>query len=365
MALVADLARSDDLRTGPAALDSLDQLSVARQVAEFFELEAAGIEEVLLRRTRLSQWSDAIVECLTDGTLTQLWFRTGGTSGEPKLIPQAHGHLLREVREISGLVADTRRIVALVPLHHIYGFIWGPLLSDQLGVPLVHGEAAIETAHQGLAPGDLVLGLPEWWRYFAGAHRRLPAGVRGVTSTAPCPPEVIQAAMASGLSSMIEVYGSSETAGIGWRDNPGQGFRLFKHWTRVDDDQLAAEGGKIYPLPDRVDWQTERSLVPGARRDSAVQVGGVNVWPERVRAFIESHPRVQACAVRPFEADNGTRLRAFIVPVESLPAMSGPDQFKSQLGDWLRANLPPAERPIQLTLGDQLPRNDLGKLCDW
>lgn len=358
--LLADLAGCDDFRNGAAALDSLDQLSVARTVAEFFELDQAGTEEFLLRRTRLTQWSQVILDSLEQGTLTRFWFRSGGTSGEPRLIPQPIGQLLAEVREIGSLVASTRRIVALVPLHHIYGFIWGPLLSDHLTVPLIHGPEAIQAAHRDLQPGDLVVGVPQWWRYFANAHRRIPQGVTGVTSTAACPPSVVRSAIGQGLSSMLEIYGSSETAGIGWRNEPGQAFRLFRHWRKRDDDHLESETGSTYPLPDLVEWESACSLMPYRRRDDAVQVGGTNVWPDRLRAFIEQHTTVKACAVRPFETDNGTRLKAFVVPCE--PA---DPELSSQLRDWLKANLSEPERPIRLTLGAELPRNAMGKLCDW
>jgi long-chain acyl-CoA synthetase len=358
--LLQDLQASDHLRDGPAALDSLDQLAVARLVTEFFELEKTGAEEWLLRRHRLSEWSELVCDNLNDGTLSQIWFRSGGTTGDPRVEGQALPHLLSEVREISGLVPDTRRIIALVPLHHIYGFIWGPLLADELNVPLIHGEAAVEEAHHNLQPGDLLLGVPEWWRYLGKIRRGLPAGVTGVTSTAPCPPEVVNAALAKGLETMIEVYGASDTGGIAWRTEPGRGFQLFRHWCKRDDDHLVSDAGTISLLPDHVEWQSDRTLIPLRRRDEAIQVGGVNVWPDRVRAFIERHPGVACCSVRPMATDHGTRLKAFIVAVHP-----GDDGLKSDLRDWLKANLSAAERPINLTLGDALPRNAMGKLCDW
>lgn len=367
--LVAEMAADDDLRNGLVALDSLDQLIAARHVAEFFELEKVGIEEVLLRRTRQSQWSEAIVESLNESALTQLWFRSSGTTGDPTLVPQSFSRLMSEAHEISRLARNTRRVVSLVPLHHIYGFIWGPLLSDQLKVPLVHGERAAKAVFGGLQAGDLIVGVPEWWRYFAGSPRRFPAEVQGVTSTAPCPPDVIKAVTQKGLASMIEVYGSSETAGIGWRRDPAEGFKLFGHWTKFDDDQLVSEENVRFTLPDIDNWQTDGSLVPRKRRDEAVQVGGVNVWPDRIGAFIESHSLVQACAVRPFETGDGLRLKAFIVPKRetqgSVSEGTADGQVKRQLRDWIRLNLPAPERPIQLTLGDELPRNTMGKLCDW
>jgi len=358
--LLQNLQASDHLRDGPAALDSLEQLAVARAVAEFFELEKTGAEEWLLRRYRLSEWSELICDNLNDGTLDQIRFRSGGTTGEPRVVVQGLAHLLSEVREIRELVRNTLRIIALVPLHHIYGFIWGPLLGDELNVPLIHGEEAVKAAHHNLQPGDLLLGVPEWWQYLGNISHGLPAGVIGVTSTAPCPPEVVRAALAKGVETMIEVYGASDTGGIAWRTESGRGFQLFRHWCKQDDGHLVSDAGTVGLLPDHVEWQSDRTLIPLRRRDEAIQVGGVNVWPERVRAFIERHPGVACCSVRPMATGHGTRLKVFIVAEHPKD-----DGLKTELRDWLRANLSAAERPINLTLGDSLPRNAMGKLCDW
>jgi len=360
--LVDALASCDHLRYGDAELDSLEQLTVARRVAEFFELEKAGVEELLLRRHRLQEWSEIITGPLNDGTLSDLWFRSGGTTGDPKTLPQTLARLESEVRELSKQLPETKRIVALVPLHHIYGFIWGPLLSDRLGVPLVHGNLAVHAVHHDLRAGDLVLGVPEWWHYLSHSNTTLPAGVTGVTSTAPTPVSTINTLLDKGLASMIEVYGSTETAGIGWRDTVDDAFKLFSHWSRHDDDHLESLDGSLHPLPDIVQWPTPRSLRPIKRRDNAIQVGGVNVWPERVREFVESHPSVEACAIRPMATEQGARLKAFIVPTADRPDAA---ELRTELSHWLKDELPAAERPINLTFGDKLPRSSAGKLCDW
>lgn len=358
--LLSDLTAEDDLRDGPAGLDSIDQLTAARQVSEFFELEKTGLEELLLRRRQLCEWSELVQAALNSGLLTDLWFRSGGTSGEPKLVPQPISHLQAETQEIAGILPDTRRIIALVPLHHIYGFIWGPLLSDRLGIPLIHGPDAITASHHQLQAGDLIVAVPEWWQYFAGRRQRLPDGIRGVTSTAPCPPELIQKMLDNGLVSMMEVYGSSETAGIGWREDSKEGFQLFGHWRRHSEKELVPPDGRTLTLPDLVQWESDRTLRPLRRRDNAVQVGGVNVWPEKVKDFLETHPEIKACAVRPLETPHGLRLKAFIVPEKSLD-----EEGRVNIRHWLKTELPAAERPTHLTFGDALPRNEMGKLCDW
>jgi acyl-CoA synthetase (AMP-forming)/AMP-acid ligase II len=45
-----------------------------------------------------------------------------------------------------------------------------------------------------------------------------------------------------------------------------------------------------------------------------VQVAGVNVWPQRVAEALRAHPDVLDAVVRPMRADEGERLKAFVVP---------------------------------------------------
>lgn len=60
---------------------------------------------------------------------------------------------------------------------------------------------------------------------------------------------------------MVEVYGSSETAGIGWRDEPEEPYRLLPHWSVGDDGETLArehpDGGSAaqFTIPDRLLWE--------------------------------------------------------------------------------------------------------------
>lgn len=98
------------------------------------------------------------------------------------------------------------------------------------------------------------------------------------------------------------------------------------------------------------------------RRDEAVQVGGVNVYPERVAETIRSHPEVADCAVRPMRPGEGRRMKALIVLEEA--ARDQPDS-RRRLEYWLRQTFSAPERPSSLTFGEAVPRNGQGKTTDW
>ena len=53
-----------------------------------------------------------------------------------------------------------------------------------------------------------------------------PEDVTGVTSTGPIAAATITALRQRGLARMVEVYGSSETGGVAWRDNPADPLQL-------------------------------------------------------------------------------------------------------------------------------------------
>ena len=93
----------------------------------------------------------------------------------------------------------------------------------------------------------------------------------------------------------------------------------------------------------------------------SVQVGGTNVFPGHVRQVLMAHPQVQEAAVRRMSADEGERLKAFVVPRAGADRQLLPDE----LARWVAQRLTTPERPKAFTLGERLPVNALGKAADW
>ena len=151
----------------------------------------------------------------------------------------------------------------------------------------------------------------------------------------------------------------SETAGVGWRDDPAYPYTLLPGWRRDDDGLL--KGQRPVQLPDLLGWEDDERFRLLGRRDSAVQVGGFNVVPEEVCAALLRHPAVADAAVRPMRPEEGDRLKAFVVPA----AAADPDELSAALRRFAVATLTPAQRPGAYSFGPALPRTELGKLADW
>jgi 4-coumarate--CoA ligase len=204
----------------------------------------------------------------------------------------------------------------------------------------------------------------------------LAPGVLGVSSTAPCPDEVARAVVQAGVARLVQVYGSSETAGVGWRDSPDEDYRLFSYWeAQVESERDAAllerrcpDGSRhCFPLQDRLAWSAPGRFRPMGRIDHAVQVGGVNVFPGYVANVLRTHPLVADAVVRPMRPDEGRRLKAFVVPRAAVPLEASQEAvaLRADLAAWIAQRLSAPERPAAYSFGAALPRQASGKLSDW
>lgn len=353
-------------------LDSLEFLHVAGTLAAALRMHHSGIEDYLLARRTLGEWVDIAAAALQHRD-DEIMFSTSGSSGQPKRCLHGLDTLEQEAAALASLFQGRRRMLVAVPGHHIYGFLFSQLLPRHLGlapeqVVCIRAHLPAQLAQLAEA-GDLVVGHPLFWEAASAAHQPIAPDVVGVTSTAPCPDAVADAALRAGLAALVQVYGSSETGGLGWRRSHGEDYTLFPYLARRADGErgvlrMRPDGAQeILQAQDLLAWSGERSFAVGARCDGAVQVGGINVFPARVREVLLAHPGVMEAAVRPMRPDEGVRLKAFIVP---RPEHAGePAAFLQDLRSWIDTRLTTPERPKALTVGNALPRTAMGKTADW
>lgn len=355
------------LGRGGFEADSLELLRLASAVDELFHLHESGIEDYLLARRSLGEWADLVVTSRRECG-RRLTFRTSGSTGEPKRCTHHVAHLEEEMREMAAALGPRRRVLLCAPPHHIYGFLFGVLLPRVLGAEAVDAQDwSPARLRRALQPGDLLVSHPTHWAALARAGLSMPGDVIGTTSTAPCPPTLIGALRALGLEAMVEIYGSSETAGLGYRRDTSLPYRLFEHWRVLDaaEDGVPrlTRAGLDAPVcaPDWWAWSDDRSFRPTGRIDGAVQVGGINVFPDRVAGRLREHPAVADCAVRLQGTGAEARLKAFVV----LQPGTTSERARPEIEGWVRDAFAAPERPVSIAIGECLPRNALGKLSDW
>jgi 4-coumarate--CoA ligase (photoactive yellow protein activation family) len=267
-------------------LDSLERLTVAATLNEALHLHESGIEDQLLGQTCWGEWLETVARALRsfDAMLT---FRTSGSTGLPN--PRSHSLALlhQEIDYLETVFAGTERLLTAVPSHHIYGFLFTILLSARLKCTEVIDvrRTTPQFLKALLRSGDLLVSHPAHWAVLARHANVIPARVVGVTSGAPCAPELAEALAAAGIRRLVQIYGSTETGGLGWREGPVDPYELkpVLSGDSTPDGKLRRtlrDGStQVYPLQDALEWQTNRKFFILGRRDEAVQVGGVNVFP--------------------------------------------------------------------------------------
>jgi len=230
-----------------------------------------------------------------DRAATHLVVYTSGTSGEPLAIGKTLAQLDAEVHALEarfGALCDTGLapvnlaceampglhdpaaevqtpiVWATVTHQHIYGLLFRVLWPLAAGRPFAAGRLVFneEIAQHVRGPSVLVA---------SPAHlRRLPeaidwsaarAGLRAVFSSGgPLPPDAADATLALLGAAPVEVYGSSETGGVAWRQRARHGDTwqpLPGVEFRVEDGALAVRSPH---LPDLQWFRTADRATPAA-----------------------------------------------------------------------------------------------------
>jgi 4-coumarate--CoA ligase (photoactive yellow protein activation family) len=334
-------------------------------------LNDGGLCDSLLKAPALGGWVWAAATAL-ERSGERLTVRSSGSTGKRR----SHVHrMLRLNEEISAwtvLLPDRRRICSAVAANHIYGMLFSLMLPAALELPVVDLRARSPGAVIAtLRPGDLVIGHPLFWgSLLRAAPGGWSPGVVGVTSGAAMSDALAADLARAGLARLLDVYGSSETAGIGWRERTADGWRgggahrLLPGWRRDAHDLLRRQDdpAPVAP-PNRLCWDASGGFKIGERCDGAVVVGGVNVDPARVRAVLCAHPGVADAAVRPMQPAEGARLKAFVVPRPA--AAHDLNALRAALAAHLNAVLTAPERPRAFRFGSTLPLTESGKPADW
>ncbi|MGM0480536.1 MAG: AMP-binding protein [Pseudomonadota bacterium] len=349
-------------------VDSFEWMSIAGRVVEFFQIASSGLEDYLLRSVTLDEWAQVVLTS-RDQASKDITFSSSGTTGQPQKQTHSWDSLLAEVEFFAGLLQQHQlhpeRFISVVPAHHIYGFIFSVLLPERLDTEVVRGLKAFTVSQaQQLQDHDAIIAFPGWYQQLAERGVNFPVTAFAVNSSGPASQAVLQTLQQRGLAAVLEVYGSSETSGLGYRLQRNGWYRLLPRWQRHDEQQLLdTDSNQYISLPDIVAWCDEFLFRPLKRADQAVQVNGVNVYPARIAALIEQHPQVKAARVR-LLSDSDYGLKALLIVNEACKE-SEKERLLIDLPGWLSDKLQPHEIPKNFTIADQVPTNEMGKEQDW
>lgn len=354
------------LDAAPLSLEEDELKSAAMGVAGFFTLDGARVDD-LCRRNTLGEWAEVVLR-FWGNRGRFITFFTSGSTGSPKAIKRHYELLEQDASFMASLHEGAGRILALIPPNHIYGFISCILIPKVLGVACEDKRFMMPTTTaEELRPGDLIVATPFHWKLFAQHVERFPSSIRGFSSGAACPPEVMKSLYAKGMDKIVEIYGSSECGAMGYRSAPCEPLTLAPTWERIEEEAFArrfsdSSMSEPFCFQDRLTWVDEKRFFTAGRIDNAVQVAGINVYPGKVAEVIRQCDLVEDCCVRLMRHDEGERLKAFVVLKRRMEPTA---EVKKVLQDHLAKHLNHLEQPKSLSFGLKLPTNDMGKPADW
>ena len=299
---------------------------------------------------------------------------SSGSTGEPKAIPKAWPQLEAELRVQMALwgerLVDTR-VLASVSHQHIYGLLFRILLPLALGRPFDRRsidypeQLALQTAPWALIASPAFL---------SRLDPAIPAaGCRLIVSSGgPLQPgDAHQAKLLLGQLP-VEIFGSSETGGIGWR----QRHQVQTPWTtlpgvevRVGPDQCLLLRSPFLPTAEWLDC-ADRILMTGAgfellgRQDRVVKLEEKRISLDEVEARLQALAEVESAAVLPLQQGQRQILGAVLVLSEAGAARwaeLGPGRFLLALRQQLRPWLEPVALPRSVRRVEQMPVNAQGK----
>lgn len=285
----------------------------------------------------------------------ELAFLTSGSTGVPKLCIHTLDELHEEAIFLKTLLGDRKYFVSAVSPHHLYGFTFGLYLPLFLDVECIRVPPFPHFFRSKVGKWGSGVGFPELYERFDSKV----AGMGNlISASAPLATECMRQLVGMGYE-VVDIFGSSETGVLGVRKRPDTFYELLPYYEKVSESAVL-RGTRIIKLMDTLEWRGSRKFIPVGRIDCMVQVAGMNVSPLNIASKIQKCDFVADCAVRLMRPDEGHRLKAFVVPAKG---WSGKDTLFA-LREFL-STLSSEERPVAITIGDALPRNPLGKLCDW
>jgi acyl-CoA synthetase (AMP-forming)/AMP-acid ligase II/3-hydroxymyristoyl/3-hydroxydecanoyl-(acyl carrier protein) dehydratase len=307
---------------------------------------------------------------------------TSGSTGAPQAIPKKLSQIASEVATLEALfggIAGTADVVATVSHQHIYGLLFKVLWPLAAARPIYARSLVFpEELAQACAAQDCILvsspahlkRLPESPVWAAAAHR-----IRAVFSSGgPLPLDVVRATEALLAHVPIEVYGSSETGGVAWRQRfsgadeswavlPGVDWRIDP-----DDEVLALRSPHLpdanwFRTADRAQPAGANRFLLGGRVDRIVKLEEKRISLDLIEAQLARSALVAESRIL-LVGGRRDKLVAFVVPsTEGRHTLTA--SGKHVLNSLLREHLAPAVERIALPRSwrylDALPVNAQGK----
>ncbi|MBP5251865.1 MAG: AMP-binding protein [Treponema sp.] len=221
-----------------------------------------------------------------DSSETKILMYTSGSTGKPKAVPQR----MKEFEEDNAFIIRKwsseflkRKLVTTVSQHHIYGFLFGISLPFTLGVPFRRKRIEYPEEFESLTDGNyMIIATPAFLKRTVEIETKLPLENCFIFTSggAVSPDLAVHTEKVFGFCP-LEVYGSTETSGIAYRQQKYDElewtpFDNAKIW-KGDDGCLRIISPYIkdpegFATADLVDIHEDGKFILKGRSDSIVKI---------------------------------------------------------------------------------------------
>ncbi len=306
-------------------------------------------------KATIGDWADALKAAITV-SLKEIAFKPAGRKDADAVAVHPADRIFADAAAAANLFHGRRRLVSLVAPHSLLGFVLTVLTPNLQRIESVDARAlAPGDLQETLKFGDVLVATPTLWRYIMQEGVSAPDNAMGVFFGEPMTPELSTDLRHAGFGAQREIYGSTEDGLIGWRDSPSEPFILFDHWRREGEKltRMDESGSPFAILPmDALVWSGERRFTLSGRRDGAVQIGAVNVFPDKIEETLKGHAFVEDCAIRISRHKGG--VNRLIAHIKLAGATPPTEKTARAIDRYCRDALPPQERPSIFHFEDRL-----------
>ncbi|PTO74261.1 AMP-binding protein [Vibrio splendidus] len=306
----------------------------------------------------------------------QLTLFTSGSSGTPKAIDKTLEHLDIEIAQLDknwGDLLKGNRVHSTVSHQHIYGLLFRILWPLCSGVPFARHN--LEYPEQILSHANkqsVLISSPALLKRLK--HETKSAQLAGVFSSGgPLPTESAHQALNLLGHFPIEVFGSTETGGIAFRQQqsaqtPWQLFDCIEASLNSENCiKLLSpyiDNNNWYQTADECEMVSENQFILKGRTDRVIKIEEKRVSLVEVEKRLEQLPWISECVVIPFEEPERLILASVLVLSDQgqakLATMSK-GKFWLMLRSELRKWLEPIAIPRKYRIVDEIPLNSQGK----
>ncbi|MDH5897301.1 AMP-binding protein [Vibrio splendidus] len=306
----------------------------------------------------------------------QLTLFTSGSSGTPKAIDKTLEHLDIEIAQLDknwGDLLKSNRVHSTVSHQHIYGLLFRILWPLCSGVPFARHN--LEYPEQILSHANkqsVLISSPALLKRLK--HETQSAQLTGVFSSGgPLPTESAHQALNLLGHLPIEVFGSTETGGIAFRQQesaqtPWQLFDCIEASLNSENCiKLLSpyiDKNNWYQTADECEMVSSNQFILKSRTDRVIKIEEKRVSLVEVEKRLEQLPWISECVVIPFEEPERLILASVLVLSDQgqakLATMSK-GKFWLMLRSELRKWLEPIAIPRKYRVVDEIPLNSQGK----